>query len=175
VSDPYDRMTMTSGTGGTADTPDPRPRVTCVCGISVLPENWSNHLLRQDGKRHYLPRPVSPPSERTIRTDGCAGAYDAGWNAALAAARAAPQADAGREREAYDAGRLAGFEEGLAASPAAPVGLDVHPHTCGTCRWEGSTRAAYIGHIMAFRHDHWDSPSAEAEYAASQPSEDGPA
>ena len=29
-------------------------RVTCICGRSVLPENWSNHLLSQEG-RHGAP------------------------------------------------------------------------------------------------------------------------
>jgi hypothetical protein len=24
----------------------------CVCGLAVLPENWPNHLLRQDKKQH---------------------------------------------------------------------------------------------------------------------------
>lgn len=28
------------------------PRVMCICGIAVLPENWSNHLLRQDRLPH---------------------------------------------------------------------------------------------------------------------------
>jgi hypothetical protein len=45
-------------------TPDPAPdRVACICGRSVLRENWSNHLLRQDSRPHRVtpdPAPEGP-------------------------------------------------------------------------------------------------------------------
>ena len=37
-------------------------RAQCTCGISVLPQNWANHLLRQDGRVHRAARlPYAKP------------------------------------------------------------------------------------------------------------------
>lgn len=31
-----------------------------------------------------------------------------------------------------------------------------HPYTCGDCRWEGTTQAAYFAHLLKHKHDHWE-------------------
>ena len=145
------------------ENPDPRPRVTCVCGISVLPENWSNHLLRQDGKRHYLPRPVSPPAPQA----------DAGLRERIYAVVAEHEDETGYARYGGDA-LLRDIQRALAASPAAPAGLDVERlaeamyFACGDpvtepFHGEGEHRVWLRRARTALAH------------LASQPSEDGPA
>jgi hypothetical protein len=34
-------------------------RAACICGESVLPQNWPNHLLRQDGRHAAVPETAS--------------------------------------------------------------------------------------------------------------------
>ena len=34
--------------------------------------------------------------------------------------------------------------------------LPKHPHTCGTCAWEGPSKVAYYRHCLVAQHDHWE-------------------
>lgn len=50
-------------------------RAQCVCGISVLPENWANHLLRADGQ-HFAALPPETPAlhpDDGYAYEGCDG------------------------------------------------------------------------------------------------------
>jgi len=132
----HDRATCDDcGMGFTSMTPPLRPsdlrpasreaefRAILAAYPAGYPEKvgpWMDRALRALGASGFDPRPVSPPSERTIRTDGCAGAYDAGWNAALDAARAAPQAE---PDERIERAMQAGWLAGRRAASQADAGL----------------------------------------------------
>ncbi len=100
-----------------------KPRVRCICGRAVLPENWDNHLLRQRG-RHALAAEAAPPRSDDLETVchailGGTSYLSHREAAQRLLARAAPPPDAAYQQGFADATEI--YEARLAAPPPSLV------------------------------------------------------